>query len=342
MKKNSHDALFFSMTYEFLEIYLAKQLGRSPDTIESYRDALTLFRRYVRDERHSSVTQFTFAQCTRDCIFGFLEYLAVQGNKPGTRNQRLAALKSYLTFAADKDIALQSIALEGRRVPQLKNPAAEYPVLSEAALTTLFSQPARTRMGLRDRTMMVLLYDSAVRLAEMLNLQVDDVCLDENNPYIRVMGKGSKERVVAITDKTAQHLRQYLHVYHTRDHPAATVLFYTHIKGTTGKMSEGNVERFLQQYADQARSQCPEIPPRVYPHMLRRTRATHLYQNGVELALVSRILGHADLDTTRIYAKPSLAMMRDAMSSFHPSETDDEKPLWMGSEEEMAKLCGIR
>ena len=59
MKKNSHDALFFSMTYEFLEIYLAKQLGRSPDTIESYRDALTLFRRYVRDEQHSSVTQYT-------------------------------------------------------------------------------------------------------------------------------------------------------------------------------------------------------------------------------------------------------------------------------------------
>jgi site-specific recombinase XerD len=340
--KNSNDALFFSMTYEFLEIDLRKQLGRSPDTIESYRDALTLFRRYVRDEQHTSVTQFTFAQCTRDCILGFLGYLTAQGNKPGTRNQRLAALKSYLGFAADKDIALQSSALEGRRVPPLKNPAAEHPVLSEDALTTLFSQPARNRMGLRDRTMMVLLYDSAVRLAEMLNLQVDDICLDENNPYIRVMGKGSKERVVAINGKTAQHLRQYLQIYHAREDPAPTLLFYTHIKGTTGKMSEGNVERFLQQYADQARALCPEIPLRVHPHMLRRTRATHLYQNGVELALVSRILGHASLDTTRIYAKPSLAMMRDAMSSFRISQIDDEKPLWMGSEEEMAKLCGIR
>lgn len=339
--KTSHDALFFSMTFEFLEIYLPKQLGRSPDTIKSYRDALTLFRRYVRDEQHRSVTQFTFAQCTRDCLFGFLEYLAAQGNKPGTRNQRLAALKSYLGFAADKDITLQSIALEGRRVPSLKNPAVEHPVLSEVALTTLFSQPARTRMGLRDRTMMVLLYDSAVRLAEMLNLQVADVCLDEHNPYIRVLGKGSKERVVTMTTKTAQHLRQYLQVYHTRDHPAS-LLFYTHIKGMTAKMSEGNVERFIQQYADQARGQCPDIPPRVHPHMLRRTRATHLYQNGVELALVSRILGHAGLDTTRIYAQPSLAMMRDAMSSFHPSQTEEETPLWIGSEEEMAKLCGIR
>jgi site-specific recombinase XerD len=107
-------------------------------------------------------------------------------------------------------------------------------------------------------------------------------------------------------------------------------------------MSEGNVERFIQQYADKARETCPDIPPHVHPHMLRRTRATNLYQNGVELALVSRILGHAFLDTTRIYAKPSLAMMREAMDSIEAPQTRDEKPLWVGSEEEMAKLCGLR
>jgi len=76
--------------------------------------------------------------------------------------------------------------------------------------------------------------------------------------------------------------------------------------------------------------------------MLRRTRATNLYQNGVELALVSRILGHAFLDSTRVYAKPSLAMMREAMNSVEASQTRDEKPLWLGSEEDMAKMCGLR
>lgn len=93
-------------------------------------------------------------------------------------------------------------------------------------------------------------------------------------------------------------------------------------------MSEGNVERFLQMYADQAREFCPEVPLRVHPHMLRRTRATNLYQNGVELALVSRILGHAVLDTTRIYAKPSMDMMREAMDSFQAPQTREENPLW--------------
>lgn len=334
--------LFFSMTHEFLDIYMLKQLGRSPDTIESYRDALTLFRRYVLGELNISMTKFTFAQCTRNLIFGFIEYLKAQGRKPGTRNQRLAALKSYLWFAADKDVTLQSIALEVSRVPQCKNPSTEKYMISEDALNAIFSQPAGTRMGLRDRTMMILLYDSAARLAEILNLGVNDICLDENNSYIRIMGKGSKERVVAINTKTVKHIKQYLDVYRLRDNPDTNLLFYTVIKGRAGKMSEGNVERFMQQYADKARESCPDIPLHVHPHMLRRTRATSLYQNGVELALISRILGHAFLDTTKVYAKPSLAMMRRAMDYLDGPQRRDEKPLWIGSEEEMAKMCGLR
>lgn len=321
---------------------MVKQVGRSSDTIKSYRDALTLFRRYILNELNISITKFTFAHCTRNCILSFLEYLATQGNKPGTRNQRLAALKSYLWFAADKDVTLQSIALEVSRVPQVKNPMTEKDVLCENALNTIFRQPANTRMGLRDRTIMLLLYDSAVRLAEILNIRVNDICLNPQNPYIRIMGKGSKERVVAINAKTSKHIRQYLDIYRSKDNPDINLLFYTIIKGKAGKMSEGNVERFIQQYADKAKEFCPDIPLRVYPHMLRRTRATNLYQNGVELALVSRVLGHAHLDTTRIYAKPSLSMMREAMSSVESPQTQDEKPLWLGAEEEMARMCGLR
>ncbi len=340
--KNSNSNLFFSMTYEFLDIYMTKQVGRSPDTVESYRDALTIFRRYILSELNVSVTKFTFAQCTRNCIFGFLEYLTAQGNKPGTRNQRLAVLKSYLQFAADKDVALQSIALEVSRIPQAKNPTTEKDILSEDALNAIFSQPTGTRMGLRDRTILILLYDSAVRVAELLNIQVNNVNMGEDNPYIRVMGKGRKERIVAINFKTVKHIKQYLDYFRAKDNPDTNLLFYTIIKGKAGKMSEGNVERFLQQYADKARESCSDIPLRVYPHMLRRTRATNLYQNGVELELVSRILGHAYLNSTKIYAKPSLSMMREAMDSVVAPQTKDEKPLWGISEEENARLCGLR
>ena len=118
-------------------------------------------------------------------------------------------------------------------------------------------------------------------------------------------------------------------------------LFYTNIKGITGRMSPGNVARIISKYAALIRADHPDLPERIYPHMFRRTRACNLYQDGVELELVSRILGHSSTQTTRIYAAPSIEMMREAMEHNEDS-VPDENPLWLGDEAELARLCGIR
>lgn len=333
---------FFSITYEFLELYLPKQCGRSGHTVESYRDALSLFRRYVLERLGISIAKFSFAECTRECVLGFMDYLAGMKSAPSTRNQRLAALKSYLAFAADKDIALQSKELEIKRLPQCRVPKTEKVVISEEAMAAILRQPANTKMGLRDRTIMTLLYDSAARLAEVLGIKRSDVAIEGENPYIRVTGKGSKERLVPITTETAAHLTHYISIYHTKDRPETDLLFYTVIKGVVGMISEGNVERFVREYARKAQSSCASVPDRVHPHMFRRTRATQLYQDGVELPLVSRLLGHANLETTRMYAKPSLKMLRDAIESVETPKEKAAKPLWEGDEVMMAKLCGLR
>jgi integrase/recombinase XerD len=343
MKPNHRETpLFFSMTYEFLEVYLPKQCGRSPHTVESYRDALSLFRRYVVNTLGISVGRFTFADCTRECVLGFMSYLSKLNSKPSTCNQRLAVLKSYLMFAADKEISLQSIALQVARVPQCRMSKTEKTVICEEAMTSILRQPPNTKMGLRDRTIMILLYDSATRLAEVLGLSVCDVVIDGENPYIRVNGKGCKQRIVPISAKTAAHLAQYISVYHANAHQDTKLLFFTVIKGTVGMMSEGNVERFIAEYARRARSFCPSVPDHVHPHMFRRTRATQLYQNGVSLPLVSRLLGHASLETTQVYAKPSLAMLRDAIESVQTPTEKAAKPIWEGNEVMMAKLCALR
>jgi site-specific recombinase XerD len=84
-----------------------------------------------------------------------------------------------------------------------------------------------------------------------------------------VQGKGNKERIVAISDMTAAHLREYIEVYHPDLINNQKLLFYTNIKGQIGKMSEGNVERFIKQYANHARLVCSDVPENVYPHMFR-------------------------------------------------------------------------
>ena len=343
MKNNHHSGpLFFSMTYEFLELYLPKQCGRSPHTVEAYRDALSLFRRYVAKTLGISIGKFTFAECTRECALGFMDYLSKLNSKPSTRNQRLAALKAYLAFAADKDVTLQSSQLAVRGVPRCKVPKIEKAVIGEEAMTAILRQPPNTKMGVRDRTIMILMYDSGARLAEILGLKISDVALAGDSPYIRVSGKGSKQRVVPITVKTASHLVHYISVYHTNDRQSTDLLFFTTVRGVIGMMSEGNVERFIADYGRKAQHSCPSVPDHVHPHMFRRTRATQLYQNGVSLPLVSRLLGHATLETTQLYAKPSLKMLREAIESVETPEQKAEKPIWEGNEVVMARLCGLR
>lgn len=117
-------------------------------------------------------------------------------------------------------------------------------------------------------------------------------------------------------------------------------LIYTVIKGNRDRMSIGNIERIIRKYSSQIRNEHPDLPEKCYPHMMRRTRATNLYQDGTELELVSRILGHSSTETTRIYAVPSIEMMRKAMET--GSLESDEKPLWADDETEMARICGLR
>ena len=183
------------------------------------------------------------------------------------------------------------------------------------------------------------MYDSAVRVSELISLDVRSINLDAAIPYIRVYGKGDKERIVAIADATAGHIKRYLKLYHqeaTLDSP----LFYTVIKGTRGRMSTGNIERIIKKYADKIRPDHPNLPKSCYPHMIRRTRATNMYQDGTELELISRILGHTSTETTRIYAVPSVDMMRAAMEKGNLSSV--EKQAWPDDEAEMARLCGLR
>ena len=269
-----------------------------------------------------------------------MAYLKDKGCAAGTCNNRLAAIRAYLWYVADGEISMQSIALGASKVPFIKGPQKVKETIDPDDLAALLSAPSdKTKTGIRDKTILILLYDSAIRVSELRELKMDSLKLNESIPYIRVHGKGDKERIVSITDKTAEHLKRYIKLYHSEE-DSNYPLFYTVIKGLISAMSTGNVERILNKYAEMIRSEHPNLPQKLYPHMLRRTRACGLYQNGVELELVSRILGHTSTQTTRIYASPSIEMLKAAMES--NSVDISETAEWLDDEEELARICGIR
>ena len=339
MKKGESSDLFFSKTLDFLTCYLPTQLHKSQNTIRSYRDALTIFRRYITESLHTTIRTFRFSDCSYEILLGFLDYLRSKGNSEATCNYRLTAVRSYLWYAADLDISIQSVALSASNIPHLRTPKKTRETLSKDDMAALLSAPPATKRGKRDQLILVLLYDSAIRVSELLDLDVRSVNLNAEIPYIRVFGKGEKERIVSITDKTAEHIRAYLKLYHSSNDPDQP-LIYTEIKGHKGRMSVGNVERIIKKYVEELRPTHPTLPQTVYPHMFRRTRSTNLYQDGIELELISRILGHSSTETTRIYAVPSMEMMRKAMESGNLAV--DEKQQWPDDDDEIARLCGLR
>lgn len=338
-KKKGKEKLFFSKTLDFLDHYLPEQAMKSANTIETYRDALTIFRKYISDTLRLSIRTFCFEDCTHDLLLEFLHHLHERGNAETTCNNRLAAIRAYLWYAAGNDISLQSVALTASHVPFLKVPKRIREIIEEEDLAALLSAPAGTKIGKRDRMILILLYDSAVRVSELLSLDVQSVNLEAAIPYIRVCGKGDKERIIALTDITADHLKEYMKVYHP-EKEACAPLIYTVIKGHRDRMSVGNIERIVKKYAEQIRPEHPNLPKSCYPHMVRRTKSTNMYRDGAELELISRILGHSSTETTKLYAIPSIEMMRNVMETGRLST--DEIPQWPDDEAEFARQCGLR
>lgn len=217
--------LFFSKTNDFLGYYLPCQAARSIHTIETYRDGLTVFRRYITNVRKISIKKFLFTDCTSELMLDYLGYLNRQGCEASTCNNRLAALRAYLWYASDMDISLQSIALSASHVPFLKEPKKEKQIIQDEDMKALLAAPPDTQKGNRDRMIMILLYDTAIRIAELLELKISSLKLT-SVPSIHIHGKGDKERSVSLTDATVSHLKKYLRQFHPEMLPDQPLILY--------------------------------------------------------------------------------------------------------------------
>lgn len=345
MKRSSNSKLFFSMTWDFLNIFIPQD-SSSKLTVKSYQDGLTVFRRYLLEEKNIKIRNFTFEQCTFDFILDYRNWLLdVCNYKKSTVNSRIATIKSYLYYASGKDISLQQIYLNISAVPFLRVPKNIRPIIdNEDTLKALLNAPANTKTGCRDTMILAVLYDTMIRAAELINLDIKDVRIDAAIPFLFIHGKGNKERTVPLSDGTVPLIAAYIAEYHMTAHSNDTSFVFTMIHGNKSRMSERNIERIVKKYADQIRADYPDLPTTVYPHMLRRTRGTGLYRDGVAIEVIAVAMGHASIQTTKDhYAFASLEQKRNVMNQGNGVVMDiDKAKEWPDDEEEFAKLCGLR
>jgi len=308
----------FGRVHDFLKLYLPKQRRLSANTIRAYQKSLELLFDFVKNHNDVNLSEVTFEMLTADTVAAFLENLeAERGCSISTRNHRLAAVKAFIAYAAAMDITAVAVQTEIKKVPNKKTDAViavEY--MSEAAISAVLDQPdSTTEKGLRDRCLMILMYDTGARVQEIADIKLGDFRYGKT-PTVTLNGKGGKMRTVPIMVKTVLHLRQYISIYHEDkfDKPDSP-LFYSVIHGTTKPISDRRIRDIVKEYGFRAREKCLEVPENVHPHLFRHSRAMHLYQHGMDLTLVSQWLGHSHLEATLIYAHADTEHKRKAIAS---------------------------
>lgn len=333
---------FFRLVRAWLTVHLPRARRLSPHTIRSYKTAMVMLLDYLRHTRQIKLTEVTFDQITHASITGFVTWMMEDKRlAASSASQRLAAVKSFLSYCAGEDPGLVAVWLDIKRVKPVRTPARPPDGLTMPAVDALVRAPGQdTRRGVRDTTIILLMFDTASRVQELLDLTIADIETTPGRGRVTVTGKGRKTRAIPIMDKTGRHLDQYLGAFHPSAPDPGAFLFYTVREGRHHQMSQDNIAYLLGKHAAAARESCPELPERVHAHQLRHARAMQMLRAGVPLPHIKEFLGHASITTTSVYASADNEMVREAVQKAG-SSTPEPAPTWKGNDDLILQLAGL-
>lgn len=268
---------------EFLK-YLEQELNFSINTIDSYRKDLADFFCFLEKRK------IDYLDVDNLVVRDYLKYLDGRKLKNSTIGRRVSALRSFYNYLCDKRVIKNNIFL-GIRNPKLEKKLPNY-LSYEELREILDSIDVSNDKGLRNRLIVEMFYATGCRVSELINIKVEDI--NRSNNTIRIMGKGSKERIVYYGDYAKYYLELYLDAKINEDSK------YLFLNDKKEKMSIEDVEVIIRKLVADL-----SLKTHVTPHTLRHTFATHLLNNGADIKSVQELLGHASLNTTGIYTHVS-------------------------------------
>lgn len=317
----THAPDLWGLARDFLHAWLPTVRKASPNTVDAYRISLESYLGFLTDHASVPRDRISFDHFDRDHVKSWITWMNTDKKyTPRTVALRLSAVKAFLSYAAAEDITLMALhqAATLVKAPSIPKSPIDYLTTDETrALLAAFT--GATRKSRRDRMLLILLYDTAARVGEITRLTLDNVNLDPPG-HVTLTGKRNKTRIVPLTDATIKHLRVYLDEFHPGHRHTDQPLFYSLHQGQPTPLSTDTVATVVKHTADTARAICPSIPASIHPHMLRKTKAMDLYQQGIPLPIIMRLLGHENITTTNaFYAFATIDMMRQAINTATPT-----------------------
>lgn len=288
--------------------FIKLEKGLSENSIKSYRNDLQRYLSFIkRDLRISDLSGVTLQH-----IENYLEELTAMELSPGTIARNISSIRGFHEFAVVEKLAKANPA----ELIDLPKKASKLPeVLSPVEIEQIIQVPDReTRAGIRNAAVLEVLYATGMRVSEMVGLEIDNLFFEIG--FIRVVGKGNKERLVPVGEIAQQALEHYVeevrpHFLSSKKPDKAKNRVFLNQRG--GPLSRMSIWNIVNDSAERA-----GIKKNVYPHIFRHSFATHLLEGGADLRAVQEMLGHASIITTEIYTHVDRSLLHQVHKEFHP------------------------
>jgi site-specific recombinase XerD len=317
MKNNFAECLTLYFT-NFLQL----QRGLSANTISSYSDTFLLLFKFLREEYAIPPEKISFDKIDSTKIVCFCQWLEEKRNSSiKTRNLRLTAIHSFYRFVLTMNPHMIQICKLIIEIP-MKKEEEKIPVhLSVSEIKMLLAEPdTNTKQGIRDLTILSLLYETGARVSELINLKLNDLNLNDNS-YVYIRGKGRKTRLIPISFDLRKLIKVYLQSNKIDDTSREQYLF---INSRGNKLTRPGINYILNKYVQKASEKNVQyFKVKVSAHVIRHSKAMSLLLSGINLIYIRDFLGHSSITTTEHYARTNPEFLRAAIESNSLNFPDD-------------------
>ena len=277
--------------------YLSLERQLSPNTIDGYKRDLEDFYKFVNK---------SYRVIFKEDIIKYIEYLNKKVG-PKTINRHIVSIKNYFKYLERNNLIKNNPMTD---ITGLKTPKKMPRVLSVEDVDKLLDIELKDAYDYRNKAMLELMYSSGLRVSELLNLTLNNIDFDMN--LVRIFGKGSKERIVPMSDIATKYLFEYINLYrNTLIKNKVNDIIFLNSRGN--KLSRQGFFKILKEIALEK-----GINKEISPHVLRHSFATHLLNNGADLRSIQTMLGHENIETTQIYTHVSNNYVKQNYEEAHP------------------------
>ena len=329
---------------DFLGLYLPGEKGVSPNTIAAYKDTFILFLGFINTKYSIDAGKLTLQSINQQCVITFLDWLESERRcSVSTRNARMAALHSFFRYLQYRHPVQMHEWQRILSIPFKKTGKPTISYICIEGIKLLLTQPdQQSAKGQRDLALLSLMYDSAARVQEMIDLVPSSIGF--NKPYtIKLFGKGSKGRIVPLMENQVSLLKNYM--THNRLLEPYAAMYPLFSNGRHEKLTRMGITLMLKKYVKKAVTIDPSLFPKtVTPHIIRHSKAMHLLQAGVNIVYIRDFLGHTSVSTTEIYARADSRMKREALERAYVdvNQKSAEDAAWLKNAELLEWLKGLK